>query len=65
MDDDKNEAPISFMSTNLQGVELNYPAIDKHAYAVYKEVKHFISYILKNHTKVIMPHPVVRSLFNQ
>jgi hypothetical protein len=58
-DDDNNEAPVSFMSTNLQGAELNYPAIDKQAYAVYKAVKHFISYILKNHTKVIVPHPAV------
>jgi hypothetical protein len=64
-DDDNNEAPISFMSTNLQGAELNYPAIDKQAYAVYKAVKHFRSYILKNHTKVIVPHPAVRSLFTQ
>jgi hypothetical protein len=53
------------MRTNLQGVELNYPAIDKHAYAVYKVVKHFRSYILKNHTKVIVPHPTVQSLFTQ
>jgi hypothetical protein len=58
-DDDNNEAPVSFMSTNIQGVELNYPAIDKQAYAVYKAVKHFRSYILKNHTKVIVPHPAV------
>jgi hypothetical protein len=57
--DDNNEAPVSFMSTNLQGDELDYPAIDKHAYAVYKEVKHFRSYILKNYTKVIIPHPAV------
>jgi hypothetical protein len=64
-DDDNNEAPVSFMSTNLQGAELNYPAIDKQAYAVYKAVKHFRSYILKNHTKVIVPHPAVRSLFTQ
>jgi hypothetical protein len=64
-DDDNNEAPVSFMSTNLQGVELNYPTIDKQAYAVYKAVKHFRSYILKNHTKVIVPHPAVRSLFTQ
>jgi len=28
-DDENNEAPVSFMSTNLQGAELNYPAIDK------------------------------------
>jgi hypothetical protein len=58
-DDENNEAPMSFMSTNIQGVELNYPPIDKQAYAVYKAVKHFRSYILKNHTKVIVPHPAV------
>jgi hypothetical protein len=28
-DDDKNESLMSFMSTNLQGVELNYPVVDK------------------------------------
>jgi hypothetical protein len=64
-DDDKNEAPISFMSTNLQGVELNYPTIDKQAYAMNKAVKHIRSYILKNHTKIIVPQPAVRSLFTQ
>jgi hypothetical protein len=53
------------MSTNLQGAELNYPAIDKHAYVMYKVVKRFRSYILKNHTKFIVPHPAVRSLFTQ
>jgi hypothetical protein len=41
----KNEAgeefPISFMSTGLQGVELNYPTIDKQAFAVFKVVKRF------------------------
>jgi hypothetical protein len=58
-DDDNNESPMSFMSTNIQGVELNYPAIDKQAYAVYKAVKHFRSYILKKHTKVIVPQPAV------
>jgi len=30
----KNEAPISFMSTNIQGPELDYPAIDKKEYNV-------------------------------
>jgi hypothetical protein len=58
-DDDKNEAPVSFMSTNIQGAELNYPTIDKQVYAVYKAVKHFRSYILKNHTKVIVLHPAI------
>jgi hypothetical protein len=28
-DDENNEAPVSFMRTNLQGAEINYPAIDK------------------------------------
>jgi hypothetical protein len=64
-DDDNNEAPISFMRTNLQGVELNYPAIDKKAYAIYKVVKHFRYNILKNHTNIIVPLPAVRSLFTQ
>jgi hypothetical protein len=63
-DDENNEAPISFMSTNLQGTKLKYPAIEKQAYVVYKAVKHFRSYILKNHTKVIVPHPAVRSLIH-
>jgi hypothetical protein len=53
------------MCINIQGVELNYPAMEKHAYAVYKVVKHFRYYILKNHTKVIVPHPTVQSLFTQ
>jgi hypothetical protein len=64
-DDDNNESPVSFMITNIQGDDLNYPAIDKQAYAVYKAVKYFRSYILKNHTKVIVPHPVVQPLFTQ
>jgi hypothetical protein len=64
-DDENNEAPISFMRTNLQGDKLNYPDIDKHAYVIYKEVKYFKSYILKNHTKVIVPHLTVKYLFTQ
>ena len=31
--------PISFMSIGLQGAELNYPAVEKQAYAVFKVVK--------------------------
>ena len=33
-----DEYPISFMSTGLQGVELNYYAIDKQTYALFKAV---------------------------
>ena len=32
-EDGGEELPISFMSTSLQGAELNYPAVDKQAYA--------------------------------
>ena len=53
------------MSTILQGDELNYPAVDKQAYAVFKLVKQFRPYTLKNWTKVIVPHPAVRSFFVQ
>ena len=57
-----DEYAISFMSTSWQGAEMNYPAIDKHVYAVFKVVKQFRPYILKNRTKVIVPHPIVRTL---
>ena len=43
-----DEYPISFMSTGLQGAELNYPTVNKKAYAVFKAVKQFRLYILKN-----------------
>eukprot|EP00253_Pinus_taeda_P009104 PITA_09104 len=63
--DDVNEVPISYMSSNLQGVELNYPDVEKQGFAVSKSVKHFHPYLLKARTKVIVPHHVVRALFMQ
>ena len=53
------------MSNGLQGYKLNYPTVDKQDYAVFKAVKQFRPYIVKNQTKVIVPHPTVRSLFVQ
>ena len=47
-EDGGDEYPIAFMSTSLHGAKLNYPAIDKQAYAVFKAVKQFRTYILKN-----------------
>jgi hypothetical protein len=64
-DQQGNECPIAFMSTGLQGVELNYPPVDKQDFVVHKAIKQVQPYILKNHTKVIVPHPEVRSLFVQ
>ena len=42
-----DEVPISFMSSNLKGAELNYHEVDKQDFDVFKEVKHFHPYILK------------------
>ena len=35
------EFPVSFMSTILKGAKLNYPAVDKQDFTVFKAVKHF------------------------
>jgi hypothetical protein len=59
---ENNKVPIAFMSSTFKGVELNYPAVDWQAYAVFKAVKHFWSYLLKSRTKVIVPYPTVRNL---
>ena len=58
-----DEYPISFMSTGLEGAELNYPTLEKQAYAIFKEAKQFRPYILKNGEKIVVPPPAVRSLF--
>ena len=44
---------------------MNYPAIDKQYYAVFKVVKQFRPYILKNQTKVVVPHPAIQNLYVQ
>jgi hypothetical protein len=62
---EKNEVPISFMSSAFKGAELNYPVVDQQAYVVFKEVKHFRSYLLKFKTKIIVPYPTVRNLLVQ
>ena len=59
------EAPISFYSSNLQGVELNYSEVEKQAFAVYKVVKHYRPFLLKAHTKVIVPFSAIRQLLIQ
>eukprot|EP00253_Pinus_taeda_P010376 PITA_10376 len=52
---EKAEAPIAFFSSNLQGAELNYSDVEKQAYAVFKAIKYFRPFLLKTHTKVIVP----------
>jgi hypothetical protein len=62
---ENNEVPIAFMSSAFKGAELNYPAVDRKAYVVFKAVKHFRSYLLKSRTKIIVPYPAVRNLLVQ
>ena len=59
------ETPISFYSSNLQGAELNYSEVEKQAFVVYKVVKHYRPFLLKAHTKVIVPFSAVRQLLIQ
>ena len=53
------------MSTWLQSVELNYPSIDKQAFVVFKVVKHLCPYLLRSHTKIIVPPSAVREFLIQ
>ena len=55
---------VSFMSIGLQGVELKYPAVNKQAFAVFEDVKHVRPYLLRSHTKIIVPHSTIRALLN-
>jgi len=60
-----DEIMILFTSSAFKGVELNYPEVDKQAYAVFKVVKNFRPYLLKSKTNVIFPFSVVRNLLVQ
>jgi hypothetical protein len=53
------------MCYGLQGVEIDYPEVDKQTYAVFKVVKHFRLYLLKSITKFIVPYPIVRNILVQ
>ena len=39
--------------------------MDKRVFTIFKAIKKSKPYILQNHTKVVVPHPAVRSLFVQ
>jgi hypothetical protein len=59
------EVPISFISFAMQGSELKYPKVDKNAFTIFKEIKHFRTYLLKSQTKVIVPCPTTKYLLVQ
>lgn len=49
------------MSASLQGPKLNYPTMEKQAYAVCKGVNNFRPFLLKSHCIIFVSHRVVRS----
>ena len=51
-----------FFISNLQGAKLNYSDVEKQAYAVFKAIKYFRPFLLKTHTKIIVPFPAGRKL---
>ena len=53
------------MSAGLDGPQLKYHKVEKQAYAVFKDVKHIQPYLPKSQTEIIVPYPVVRSIFVQ
>ena len=59
------EQPIAFMSRALQNSELKYTMMEKQAYAIFKSLKHFITYI--GYSKIIgyVPHAVVKDIMSQ
>eukprot|EP00253_Pinus_taeda_P007508 PITA_07508 len=65
INDHNLEAPISFFSSNFQGAELNYSEVENQAFAMYKAIKRYRPFLLKAHTKVIVPFSTVRQLLIQ
>ena len=55
--------PIQYWSKQLRGSELNYPASEKEAYAVYLAFKKFNSYLLLNKTNVITDASVLKAFY--
>ena len=53
------------MSYTFKGGEYNYFQIDKHSYTFYKSIKHFIPYLLKYRTRVIVPYTTIRNVLIQ
>ena len=59
------EQPIAFFSKSLRDFELKYSILEKHAYALVKDLKFFRIYVL--HSKVIsfVPNSAVKDVLTQ
>lgn len=53
------------MSMILKGLELNYPVLEKQEYEIWKVIKYFRPYLLKNDCIIFMLHPTIRSVLVQ
>ena len=53
------------MRSTFKGEELNYLVVDQQDYVVFKEFKHFRSYLLKSRIKFIVPYLAVRNILVQ
>lgn len=65
LNDQQIEAPISFFSSTFQGAELNYLQVEKQAFTLFKSVNNFRPFLLKTHTKIIVPFSTMRQLLIQ
>jgi len=63
--DQQIEAPISLFSSNVQGIRLNYSKVEKQYFDVFKSIKHFRPFLLKMHTKIIVPFLAMRQFLMQ
>jgi len=55
LNDQQIEAPISFLGSNFQGAKLNYSEVENKALAVFKSIKHFMPFLQKTYSKIIVP----------
>ena len=61
----KIQAPIAFMSIPLKNQELRYSQMEKHAYAMVRDLKFFRFYVFHSHSKIYVPDPAVKSILTQ
>jgi hypothetical protein len=59
-DDEFNENPVAYMNQSLSYYEFKYSYIEKHVFALVKDVENFCHFILGNHTLVKFPLPIVK-----
>ncbi|KAH9320394.1 hypothetical protein KI387_044494, partial [Taxus chinensis] len=57
-----HELPISFMRYVLKAHELKYTIMEKHAFAVVKDIKQFHFYILNFHSIMFVPDTTIKSI---